>query len=104
MDWTIAVDQHLLVVSLIVGRRAVPMSWCASDASVLQGRLKRYALAVIRRAVGRVAQAVGKRRVIVTAVGVLLWAHCGVPCDHGATTYPGITRVALVIACERREE
>src|SRR6266567_5868269 len=67
MDWTIAVDQPLLVVSLIVGRRAVPMSWCASDASVLQGRLQRYALAVIRRAVGRVAQAVGKRRVIVTA-------------------------------------
>jgi hypothetical protein len=29
--------------------------------------MKRYELAVIRRAVGRVAQAVGKRRVIVTA-------------------------------------
>ena len=29
--------------------------------------MKRYELAVIRRAVGRVAKAVGKRRVIVTA-------------------------------------
>jgi hypothetical protein len=67
MDWTIEADQHLLVVSLIVGRRAIPMYWRAYDASVLKGRMKRYALAVIRRAVGRVVQAVGKRRVVVTA-------------------------------------
>jgi hypothetical protein len=67
MDWTIAADQPLLVVSLIVGRRAVPRYWRAYDASVLKGRMKRYELAVIRRAVGRVVQAVGKRRVVVTA-------------------------------------
>src|SRR5512132_692357 len=67
IDWTIEADQHLLVVSLVVGRRAVPIYWRAYDASVLKGRMKRYELAVIRRAVGRVAQAVGKRRVIVTA-------------------------------------
>ena len=60
-------DQPVLVVSLVVGRRAVPMSWRASDASVFKGRMQRSALAVIRRAVGRVAQAVGTRRVIVTA-------------------------------------
>ena len=65
--WTIEADQHFLVVSLVVGWRAVPMYWRASDASVLKGRMKRYALAVIRRAVGRVAQALGTRRVIVTA-------------------------------------
>src|SRR5713101_2491403 len=41
--------------------------WRAYHASVLKGRMKRYELAVIRRAVGRVAQAVGTRRVIVTA-------------------------------------
>jgi hypothetical protein len=67
MDWTIEADQHLLVVSLIVGRRAVPIYWRASDASVFKGRMKRYELAVLRRAVGRVAQAVGKRCVMVTA-------------------------------------
>ena len=67
IDWTIEADQHLLVVSLVVGRRAVPVYWRAYDASVLKGRMKRYELAVIRRAVGRVAQAVGTRRVIVTA-------------------------------------
>jgi hypothetical protein len=55
------------VVSLVVGCRAVPVYWRADDASVLKGRMKRYALAGIRRAVGRVAQAVGKRRVIGTA-------------------------------------
>ena len=67
IDWTIEAAQHLLVVSLVVGRRAVPVYWRAYDASVLKGRMKRYELAVIRRAVGRVAQAVGTRRVIVTA-------------------------------------
>ena len=67
IDWTIEANQHVLVVSLVVGRRAVPMYWRADDVSVLKGRMKRYALAVIRRAVGRVAQAVGKRRVSVTA-------------------------------------
>src|SRR6516225_7480122 len=67
IDWTIEADQHLLVVSLVVGRRAVPIYWRAYHASVLKGRMQRYELAVIRRAVGRVAQAVGTRRVIVTA-------------------------------------
>jgi len=67
IDWTIEDTQHLLVVSLIVGRRAVPIYWRAYDASVLKGRMKRYELAVIRRAVGRIIQAVGKRRVMVTA-------------------------------------
>jgi hypothetical protein len=67
IDWTIEAAQHLLVVSLVVGRRAVPIYWRAYDTAVLKGRMKRYELAVIRRAVGRVAQAVGKRRVMVTA-------------------------------------
>lgn len=67
IDWTIEDQQHLLVVSLIVGRRATPMYWRAYDASVLKGRMKRSEMAVIRRAVGRVVQAVGTHRVIVTA-------------------------------------
>src|SRR3989449_9229507 len=67
LDWTMEVDQHVLVVSLVGGRRAVPIYWRASHASVLKGRMNRYELAVSRRAVGRVAQTVGKRRVIVTA-------------------------------------
>jgi hypothetical protein len=39
IDWTIEGHQHLLVVSLIVGRRAVPISWRASDATVRKGRM-----------------------------------------------------------------
>jgi len=67
IDWTIAGAQHLLVVSLLVGRRAVPIYWRAYDAAVLKGRMKRYELAVVRRAVTRVVRKVGRRRVRVTA-------------------------------------
>jgi hypothetical protein len=65
--WTIEGQQHLLVVSLITGRRAVPIYWRASDAAGLKGRMKRYELAVMRRAVTRVVRMVGRRRVRVTA-------------------------------------
>jgi hypothetical protein len=67
MAWTLEADQHGLVVSLVVGRHAVPVDWRAYEAAGFKGRMQRYARAGSRRAVGRVAQAVGKRRVIVTA-------------------------------------
>ena len=67
IDWPSEGQQHLLVVSLIVGRRAGPIYWRASDAMGLKGRMKRYELAVIRRAVTRGIQKVGHRRVRVTA-------------------------------------
>src|SRR5262249_15883561 len=67
IDWTIEGQQHLLVVSLIMGRRAVPIYWRAYDATVLKGRMQRYELAVMRRAVTRVIRKVGRRRVRVTA-------------------------------------
>jgi hypothetical protein len=67
LDWTIEGPQHLLVVSLSVGRRAVPIYWRAYDAAVRKGRMKRYEHAVIRRAVTRVIRKVGRRRVRVTA-------------------------------------
>jgi hypothetical protein len=52
---------------LIVGRRAVPIYWRAYNAAVLKGRMQRYELAVIRRAVTRIIRKVGRRRVRVTA-------------------------------------
>jgi hypothetical protein len=67
LDWTIEGHQHLLVVSLIVGRRAVPIYWRAYAATVLKGRMQRYELAVIRRALTRVIRKVGPQRVCVTA-------------------------------------
>src|SRR6516164_2861702 len=39
IDWPIAGQQPLLVVSLIVGRRAVPLSWRAYDATGLKGEV-----------------------------------------------------------------
>lgn len=67
IDWTIEGTQHLLVVSLVTGGRAVPIYWRAYEARVLKGRMRRYETAVIRRALTRVQRAIGQRRVIVTA-------------------------------------
>jgi hypothetical protein len=67
IDWTIEGHQHLLVVSLVIGRQAVPIYWRAYEAAVLKGRMQRYELAVMRRAVTRVIRKVGHRRVRVTA-------------------------------------
>jgi len=67
LDWTIEGSQHLLVVSLVTGGRAVPIYWRAYDATVLKGRMRRYEMAVIRRVVTRVQGGIGGRRLIVTA-------------------------------------
>src|SRR5262249_57166892 len=53
--------------SWIVGRRAMPIDWRAYDATVRKGRLQRDALAVVRRAVTRLLQQVGRWRGRVTA-------------------------------------
>jgi hypothetical protein len=67
IDWTIEGQQPLLVVSLLMGRRAVPIYWRAYNAAVLKGRMKRYEGAVICRAGTRVVRKVGRHRVRVTA-------------------------------------
>jgi hypothetical protein len=67
LDWTIEGTQHLLVVSLVTGGRAVPLYWRAYDAAVLKGRMRRYERAVIRRAVRRVQSGRSPRRLLVTA-------------------------------------
>jgi hypothetical protein len=67
IDLMVEGPQHLLVVSLIVGRRAAPIYWRAYAATVLKGRMQRYELAVIRRALTRVIRQVGTRCVRVTA-------------------------------------
>jgi hypothetical protein len=50
IDWTTEDDQHLLVISLVVGRRALPIFWRAYSQGALKGRMKRYELAVIKSA------------------------------------------------------
>jgi hypothetical protein len=67
LDGTIEGDQHLLVVSLVMGGRAVPIDWRAYQATVLKGRMRRYEMAVIRRALRRVQRTSGWRRLRVTA-------------------------------------
>jgi hypothetical protein len=67
LDWTIEGRQHLLVASLVTGGRAVPSYWRAYDTEVLKGRMRRYETAVIRRVITRLQQALGRRRLIVTA-------------------------------------
>jgi hypothetical protein len=67
LDWTSEGHQHLLVVSLVVGRRALPIFWRAYDQTVLKGRMKRYELAVIKRAFTLIFQYVAPRRVRLTA-------------------------------------
>jgi hypothetical protein len=94
IDWTTEGHQPLLVVSLIVGRRAVPIYWRAYDATVLKGRMQRYEHAVMRRAGPWVSQKVGRRRVRVTADrGVADVALCTLLTD---------VRVACVLRVKKR--
>jgi hypothetical protein len=67
MDWTSEGYQHLLVVSLVVGRRALPIFWRAYDQTVLKGRMKRYERAVVKRAFTLIFQDVAPPRVRLTA-------------------------------------
>jgi Transposase DDE domain len=67
IDWTSEDDQHLLVISLIVGRRALPIFWRAYSQSALKGRMKRYELAVIKRAFKLIFQYVKPSRIRLSA-------------------------------------
>ena len=42
IDWTIEAEQHLLVASLLIGRRAVPLFWRAYRESELKASRSRY--------------------------------------------------------------
>jgi hypothetical protein len=67
IDWTTEDDQHLRVISLVVGRRALPIFWGAYAQSALKGRMKRYELAVIKRAFRLIFQSVKPNRLRLTA-------------------------------------
>lgn len=67
LDWTSEGHQHLLVVSLVLGRRAVPFYWRAYDGRVLKGRMRRYERAVVKRACTLLFTVVSRRRVWLTA-------------------------------------
>jgi hypothetical protein len=67
IDWSRKQHQHLLGVSLVVGRRALPICWRAYDQTVLKGRMQRYALAGLRRAFALRCQYVAPHRVRLAA-------------------------------------
>lgn len=67
LDWTIEDDQHLLVISLLLRGRAIPIFWRGYQASVLKGRMKMYEAAIIKRCVSRLRNVIGQRRLILTA-------------------------------------
>jgi hypothetical protein len=67
LDWTTAETQHLLVASLRVGRRAVPVYWRAYQDSELKARMSLYEREFVRLLFSEVLQGVARRRFILTA-------------------------------------
>jgi hypothetical protein len=67
IDWTSEGDQHLLVISLVVGRRALPIFWRAYSQNALKGRMKRYERAVVKRAFKLIFQHIEPHRIRLTA-------------------------------------
>jgi DDE family transposase len=67
IDWTIEDTQHLLVASLSVGRRAIPVFWQAYREEELKDRMSQYERDFIRRLFEEVLSTITRRRFILTA-------------------------------------
>jgi len=67
IDWTSEADQHLLVISLVSGRRGLPIYWRAYGQHVLKGRMHAYERAVIKRAFKLIFHYVKPSRIRLTA-------------------------------------
>ncbi len=67
IDWTIEDKQHLLVASLIVSRRAIPLYWQPYRESELKDKRSEYEREFVRCVVAEVLTGVARTRLIVTA-------------------------------------
>jgi hypothetical protein len=67
LDWTIADSRHLLVASLSVGRRAVPLYWRAYAETELKKRMSLYEREFVRALFAEVLSGVARRRFVLTA-------------------------------------
>lgn len=67
LDWTVEDSQHLLVASLNVGRRALPLYWRAYTDAELKGRMSRYEREFVRALFADVLGGVARRRFVLTA-------------------------------------
>ena len=67
LDWTSEGAQHLLIASVRVGGRALPLYWRAYHDAELKARMTRYEQEFVRRLFDEVLAGVARRRLIVTA-------------------------------------
>lgn len=67
IDWTTEDQQHLLVASVIVGRRAVPLYWEAYTTKERKGQQRVVEEAFLQQVVAKELAPVARERVVVTA-------------------------------------
>jgi hypothetical protein len=67
LDWTTEESQHLLVASVRIGGRAVPVYWRAYHDSELTERMTGYELEFVRHLFNEVLAEVARRRLVLTA-------------------------------------
>jgi Transposase DDE domain len=67
IDWTTEDHQHLLVASLVVGHRAVPLYWEAYTTAELKGTQRALEHAFVDQLVGTVLNGLARTRLLVTA-------------------------------------
>jgi len=67
VDWTIEDDKHMLVATLIVGSRGVPIFWKPYKATQLKGNMRAYAESFLAELVRKVLKGVRRDRILITA-------------------------------------
>jgi hypothetical protein len=67
IDWTTEDQQHLLVASVIVGRRAVPLYWEAYTTAARKGQQRALEVAFLRQVIEHELGRVARERLLVTA-------------------------------------
>lgn len=67
IDWTIEDTQHLLVASLCLGSRAMPLFWQAYEQTALKNHRSGYERDFVRLLVGEVLAGIARRRLLITA-------------------------------------
>jgi hypothetical protein len=67
IDWTIEDQQHLLIASLCIGSRAMPLYWQAYAQADLKTRRSGYERDFVRLLINQVLAPVARRRLLITA-------------------------------------
>ncbi len=67
IDWTIEDTQHLLVASLLIGRRAIPLYWEAHEECELKDRRSGYEQEFVHLLLSEVLCGVARSRLMITA-------------------------------------